>query len=51
VNHHVVAEGQIVPERPFDKLPALKVLAHSAKNERRKHLAELMSEQRILPER
>ena len=50
VNDDVVSERQVVAKRPLDEVPALEVVADAAKDHRREHTAETMSEQCVLSE-
>src|SRR5438477_301013 len=44
----VVSKREVIAVRPFDEMPALKILADFAKDERRKHPTETMAEMRVL---
>lgn len=48
VDHYVIAKREVVTIRPFDKVPALEVLAHSTKDQRRQHSPESMANERVL---
>ena len=41
----VVSEREVVAKRPLDKVPAFEVVANAAKDHRREHAAETVSEQ------
>src|SRR5438128_1301120 len=48
MNDDVITERQVVPVRPLDEMPALKVFANALEDERREHPAKAMPKMRVL---